>query len=82
MQARVSLRPAPHQHLPDLIRQDGRRVGAPRPLSALAISPATNGPAIVIGEVHHPVKPEESRAPEWLRNIATRRLITAERLLP
>ncbi len=30
------------------------------------LSPAAEGPAIVIGEVHHPVKPEESRAPEWL----------------
>ena len=66
MRARVSLRPTPHQHLPDLVRQDGHRVGAPRPLSGWPLSPAAEGPAIVIGKVHHPVKPEESRAPEWL----------------
>ena len=33
---RVSRRPASHQHRPDLVRQDGRRGGAPRPPSALA----------------------------------------------
>ena len=29
-------------------------------------SPTSDGPAIVIGEVHHPIKPVESRAPDWL----------------
>ena len=30
------------------------------------LSPTSDGPAIVIGELHHPVKPEESRTPDWL----------------
>ena len=30
------------------------------------LSPTADGPAIVVGEVHHPVRATESRAPEWL----------------
>ena len=30
------------------------------------LSPTTDGPAIVVGEVHHPVKAIERAAPEWL----------------
>ena len=30
------------------------------------LSPTADGPAIVVGEVHHPVKAIESPAPEWL----------------
>ena len=30
------------------------------------LSPTTDGPAIVVGELHHPVKLAESPTPEWL----------------
>ena len=30
------------------------------------LSPTADGPAIVVGEVHHPTRAEESAAPEWL----------------
>ena len=30
------------------------------------LSPAADGPAIVVGEVHHPVKAIESQTPQWL----------------
>ncbi len=39
----------------------GRRARLPR----WPLSPTSDGPAIVIGEVHHPVKPVESPTPDW-----------------
>ena len=42
------------------------RVGLRANLPTWPLSPTADGPAIVIGEVHHPVKPIESPAPEWL----------------
>ena len=35
-------------------------------LPAWPLSPTADGPAIVVGEVHHPVKAIESQSPEWL----------------
>ena len=56
-----------HQHIPDLVRPDGRPCGAPVPPSARGPFRRTaDGPAIVVGEVHHPVRAIESRAPDWL----------------
>ena len=40
----------------------GRRARWPR----WPLSPTSDGPAIVIGEVHHPTKPVETHAPKWL----------------
>ena len=39
------------------------------------LSPTSDGPAIVVGEVHHPTRAEESPAPEWL-TIPERGLFT------
>ena len=39
------------------------------------LSPQADGPAIVVGEVHHPTRAEESPAPEWL-TIPERGLFT------
>ena len=39
------------------------------------LSPTADGPAIVVGEVHHPTRAEESAAPEWL-TIPERGLFT------
>ena len=39
------------------------------------LSPQADGPAIVVGEVHHPTRAEESQAPEWL-TIPERGLFT------
>ena len=39
------------------------------------LSPTADGPAIVVGEVHHPTRAEESPAPEWL-TIPERGLFT------
>ena len=39
------------------------------------LSPTADGPAIVVGEVHHPTRAEESAAPEWL-TIPARGLFT------
>ena len=39
------------------------------------LSPTADGPAIVVGEVHHPTRAEESTAPEWL-TIPERGLFT------
>ena len=44
----------------------GVRVGLRSRLPAWPLSPTADGPAIVVGEVHHPVKAIESQAPEWL----------------
>ena len=40
----------------------GRRARLPH----WPLSPTSDGPAIVIGEVHHPVKPVETHTPDWL----------------
>ena len=39
------------------------------------LSPTADGPAIVVGEVHHPTRAEESAVPEWL-TIPERGLFT------
>ena len=44
----------------------GVRVGRRSRLPHWPLSPSADGPAIVVGEVHHPVKATESPAPEWL----------------
>ena len=44
----------------------GAGLGLRGHLPAWPLSPTSDGPAIVVGEVHHPVKPTESHAPEWL----------------
>ncbi len=44
----------------------GVSVGLRSQLPSWPLSPDDNGPAIVIGEVHHPTRIERSRAPEWL----------------
>ena len=44
----------------------GIRVGLRARLPRWPLSLDDAGPAIVVGEVHHPTRPEESRAPEWL----------------
>ncbi len=44
----------------------GVRVGLRSRLPTWPLSPTADGPAIVIGEVHHPVKLAESPTPEWL----------------
>ena len=43
----------------------GVRVGLRSRLPTWPLSPTADGPAIVIGEVHHPVKLTESPTPEW-----------------
>ena len=44
----------------------GVSLGLRSRLPAWPLSPQSDGPAIVIGEVHHPVRPIESQNPEWL----------------
>ena len=44
----------------------GVRVGLRSRLPAWPLSPTADGPAIVVGEVHHPLRAIESPAPEWL----------------
>ena len=44
----------------------GVRVGRRSRLPRWPLSPTADGPAIVVGEVHHPVRAIESPAPEWL----------------
>ena len=44
----------------------GVSLGLRSRLPAWPLSPAADSPAIVVGEVHHPVKAIESPAPEWL----------------
>ena len=44
----------------------GVRVGLRSRLPTWPLSPSADGPAIVVGEVHHPVRAIESPAPEWL----------------
>ena len=44
----------------------GVSLGLRSRLPAWPLSPTADGPAIVVGEVHHPVKPIESPNPEWL----------------
>ena len=44
----------------------GVSVGLRSSLPAWPLSPTADGPAIVVGEVHHPVRAIESPAPEWL----------------
>ena len=43
----------------------GVRVGRRSHLPTWPLSPTADGPAIVVGEVHHPVRAIESPAPEW-----------------
>ena len=44
----------------------GVSLGLRSRLPAWALSPTADGPAIVVGEVHHPVRAIESPAPAWL----------------
>ena len=44
----------------------GVSVGLRSRLPTWPLSPSADGPAIVVGEVHHPVRAIESPAPEWL----------------
>ena len=44
----------------------GVSLGLRSRLPAWPLSPQSDGPAIVIGEVHHPVRAIESPTPEWL----------------
>ena len=44
----------------------GVRLGLRSTLPTWPLSPTSDGPAIVIGEVHHPVRAIESPTPEWL----------------
>ena len=44
----------------------GVRVGRRSRLPSWPLSPSADGPAIVVGEVHHPVRTIESQAPDWL----------------
>ena len=44
----------------------GVSVGLRSSLPPWPLSPTATGPAIVVGEVHHPVRAIESPAPEWL----------------
>ena len=44
----------------------GGGLGLPATLPTWPLSPTADGPAIVIGEVHHPVKLTESPTPDWL----------------
>ncbi len=44
----------------------GVRLGLRSRLPAWPLSPTSDGPAIVIGEVHHPVNLVESPTPDWL----------------
>ena len=44
----------------------GVSVGLRSRLPTWPLSPTADGPAIVVGEVHHPVRAIESPAPEWL----------------
>ncbi len=44
----------------------GVSLGLRSRLPAWPLSPTADGPAIVVGEVHHPVRAIESPAPEWL----------------
>ena len=53
----------------------GVSVGLRSRLPTWTLSPSADGPAIVVGEVHHPVRAIESPAPEWL-TISERGLYT------
>ena len=44
----------------------GVSLGLRSSLPPWPLSPTADGPAIVVGEVHHPVRAIESSAPEWL----------------
>ena len=44
----------------------GVSLGLRSRLPAWPLSPTADGPAIVVGEVHHPVRAIESPTPEWL----------------
>ena len=44
----------------------GVTLGLRTRLPTWPLSPTADGPAIVVGEVHHPVKAIESPAPKWL----------------
>ena len=44
----------------------GVRVGLRSRLPRWPLSPTADGPAIVVGELHHPVRVAESPTPEWL----------------
>ena len=63
---RLPGRPVPSRLITDLVRPDGRHRGAPCSPPRWPLSPTADGPAIVVGEVHHPVKAIERPAPEWL----------------
>ena len=58
----------------------GVTVGLRTRLPTWPLSPTADGPAIVVGEVHHPVKAIESPAPEWL-TIPERGLYTGVAIL-
>ena len=53
----------------------GVSLGLRSRLPTWPLSPTADGPAIVVGEVHHPVRAIESPAPEWL-TIPERSLYT------
>ena len=63
---RVPHRPISHQHAADLVARMGVSLGLRSSLPAWPLSPTSDGPAIVIGEVHHPVRAVETPNPEWL----------------
>ena len=44
----------------------GVSLGLRSRLPAWPLSPTADGPAIVVGEVHHPVRAIEIQSPEWL----------------
>ena len=44
----------------------GVSLGLRSRLPAWPLSPTADGPAIVVGEVHHPVRAIETQSPEWL----------------
>ena len=58
----------------------GVRVGRRSRLPRWPLSPSADGPAIVVGEVHHPVRATESPAPDWLM-IPERGLYTGVAIL-
>ena len=58
----------------------GVSVGFRSRLPSWSLSPADDGSAIVIGEVHHPTRIEQCRAPEWL-TIPERGLYTGVAIL-
>ena len=61
---RVPHGPISHQPDADLVRPNGRQyTGSGRRLPAWPLSPTSTGPAMVVVEVHHPVRAIESPTP-------------------